>query len=200
MRKLPGYFVRGALVLVPLAATVYIVFLIFMTIDHVLPVGVPGLGFVLTVALITLVGFLTTNVMGKTVLDATERFFTRLPLVKLLYTSVKDLINAFVGDKKKFDRPVAVTLVPNTSIKALGFVTRHSLGALGMVDHVAVYLPQSYNFAGNLVCVPREFVEPLDLSSGELMTFIVSGGISGFGYGESLPPPPPDPAAQISLR
>jgi uncharacterized membrane protein len=60
---------------------------------------------------------------------------------------------------------------------------------LGMPDHVAVYFPQSYNFAGQLAVVPRENVELLDAPSAEVMTFIVSGGISGFGRGQSLVPP-----------
>jgi uncharacterized membrane protein len=205
MKKLLAYFVRGCLVLAPLALTLYIAWLVFATIDQVLPIGVPGLGFVLTVALITLVGFLTSNVIGKTVLDQTEKFFTRVPLVKLLYTSIRDLINAFVGDKKRFDKPVAVSLLPGSSAMALGFVTRQSLQYLEthggvayrnaqspLATHVAVYFPQSYNFAGNLLLVSRESVLPLELPSADMMAFIVSGGVSGFGMGEhgqSLPPP-----------
>jgi uncharacterized membrane protein len=101
------------------------------------------------------------------------------------------LINAFVGDKKRFDRPVAVALMPGASTKALGFVTRDTLGHLEMTGHVAVYFPQSYNFAGNVLLVPREQVETLDVGSADIMAFIVSGGISGLGvgeHGESLPP------------
>ncbi|HMI84132.1 MAG TPA: DUF502 domain-containing protein [Polyangiaceae bacterium] len=181
MKTLFGYFWRGCLVLLPAAATIYIAFLIFTTIDHLVPVGVPGLGFALTVIFITLGGFLTSNVVGRAVLEVTERWLTRVPLAKLIYTSIRDLINAFVGDKKRFDRPVAVVLVPGSRIRALGFVTRDGLEALGMGDQVAVYFPQSYNFAGNLVIVPRDQVEPLAISTTDLMTFVVSGGVSGLG-------------------
>jgi uncharacterized membrane protein len=145
------------------------------------PVGVPGLGFVLTVVVITLGGFLTSNVVGRAAFDVTDRWLTRVPLAKLVYTSIRDLINAFVGDKKRFDRPVAVTLAPGSRIRALGFVTRDGLDSLGMGDQVAVYFPQSYNFAGNLLVVPRDQVEPLKVSTTDLMTFIVSGGVSGLG-------------------
>jgi uncharacterized membrane protein len=191
LKQLAGYFLRGALVLVPIAATLYIIWLMLKTMDDIVQVGIPGVGLLLTVILITLVGFLTSNVLGRTALDAMEGVFTRLPLVKLLYSSIKDLIGAFVGEKKRFDRPVAVSVVPGSTAKILGFITRDSLHVLGLHGQVAVYVPQSYNFAGNLVIVPRDQVEVLQTPSAELMTFIVSGGISGFGVGESLPPPPP---------
>ncbi|HEY6562647.1 MAG TPA: DUF502 domain-containing protein [Polyangiaceae bacterium] len=188
MKRLVGYFLRGSLVLTPLAATLYILYFVFTTIDQLLPIGIPGIGFVVTIVLVTAVGFLTSNVLGRTLFDSAERFFTRLPLVKLVYSSVRDLIGAFVGDRKSFDRPVAVTLVPGSELKALGFITRDGLHGLGMADYVAVYFPQSYNFAGNLMIVPREYVDPLDVPTPELMTFIVSGGVSGLGVGQTMPP------------
>jgi uncharacterized membrane protein len=191
MKTLFGYFLRGCLLLLPAAATVYIAFLIFRAIDNMVPVGVPGLGFLLTVVVITLGGFLTSNVVGRAAFDVTDRWLARVPLAKLIYTSIRDLINAFVGDKKRFDRPVAVTIVPGSRIRALGFVTRDGLEPLGMGDQVAVYLPQSYNFAGNLVVVPRDQIEPLTVSTTDLMTFIVSGGVSGLG----IEPAPVRPSA-----
>lgn len=188
-RRIPRYFLRGALVTAPLAITFYIVYWLLSLFDQLLPVGIPGLGILLTLGIITLAGFLTSNVVGRSMFDSTEAMLKRVPLLKLLYTSIKDLIGAFVGDRKSFDRPVALQLSPGSPLKVLGFVTREGLHQLGYVDHVAVYLPQSYNFAGNLVIAPRELVEPLDVSSGELMTFIVSGGVSGLGVGQSLLPP-----------
>jgi uncharacterized membrane protein len=187
-KRLVGYFVRGCLVLVPAGLTFYILFAILRTIDQLLPIGIPGVGLLLTLVLVTLVGVLTSNVVGRSVFEASERALKRLPLVKLIYTSIKDLINAFMGDKKSFNRPVAVTLNPASGLKALGFVTRDGLHALNMPQHVAVYFPQSYNFAGYLALVAREQVEALDVNSAELMTFIISGGVSGLGVGQSVPP------------
>lgn len=180
-KTLLGYFWRGCLVLAPVGITVYIAWLVFTTIDRILPVGVPGVGFALTLVLITLVGFLTSNVIGKAVVRETEKWMARVPLVKLLYTSIRDLVGAFVGDKKKFDRPVAVTVLPGSQVKALGFVTRESLAPLDMREHVAVYFPQSYNFAGNLLLFPRDQIEALSAGSADVMAFIVSGGVSGLG-------------------
>lgn len=179
MNRLAKFFLNGLLILVPLAATLYVAYLIFVKIDSLLPTRIPGLGFLLTLVLITVVGFLASNLFIKGILDFLESMFTRLPLVKLLYSSIKDLIGAFVGEKKKFDRPVAVTLFPGSSAKALGFITRESLEFLGLREQVAVYLPQSYNFGGNLVVFPRNQVEPLPVESSEMMVFIMSGGVAG---------------------
>jgi uncharacterized membrane protein len=187
-KRLVRYFVRGCLVLVPLGITCYIIYHALSFIDNILPVGIPGVGIVLTLSLVTLAGFLTSNVVGKSVFQFTDRMLSGMPLVKLLYTSIKDLIRAFVGDHKSFDRPAAVLLAPNGP-RLLGFVTHDALHMMGMPNHVAVYFPQSYNFAGQLMVVPRESVELLDAPSSEVMTFIVSGGISGFGRGQSLVPP-----------
>src|SRR5262249_32948247 len=131
----------------------------------------------------------TSNVVGRSIIELTDGLVGRLPLVKLVYTSIKDLVSAFVGDKKRFDTPVAVTISPGTGARVLGFVTRDSLARLGMPDMVAVYFPQSYNFAGYLMLVPRGNVERLHLPAAEVMTFIVSGGVSGFGVGQSILPP-----------
>src|SRR6478752_3499025 len=187
--RLIRYFVRGCLVSVPLVITAWLIFVTFRFIDDLLHIGIPGVGFVLTITLVTLIGLFTSNVVGKRVFQIVDRFLSGMPLVKLLYTSIKDLIRAFVGDHKSFDRPAAV-LMNDSGARVLGFVTRDALHMLGMPEHVAVYFPQSYNFAGQLAVVPRENVELLDAPSAEVMTFIVSGGISGFGRGQSLVPPP----------
>ena|SRR5215207_5705864 len=198
-KRLVRYFIRGCLVLVPLAATAYIVWATLSFVDRLVPVGIPGVGFLLTISIVTLVGLLTSNVVGKRVFQFTDRLLSGMPLVKLLYTSIKDLIRAFVGDHKSFDQPAAVAVFPGGA-RMLGFVTRDALHALGLPDHVAVYFPQSYNFAGQLLVVPKEQVELLDAPSSEVMTFIVSGGISGFGRGQSLVPPPTLTSVNIKPR
>jgi uncharacterized membrane protein len=107
-----------------------------------------------------------------------EKIFTGLPLVKLLYSAVKDMIEAFAGEKKSFDKPVIATIAPGGVAKVVGFVTQESLENLGLSDYVAVYLPQSYNFAGNVLLFPKEAVKPLSIESSQAMAFIVSGGVS----------------------
>ncbi len=178
MKKLARYFLEGLLFLVPLVATIYFVYFVFIKIDSILRFDIPGLGFVAIILTITLVGMIASNFLTRRLVGLVDKIFTRLPLVKMIYSSIKDLINAFVGDKKSFNKPVLVTLVPGGNIQAIGFVTRESLDNLGLSEYVAVYLPQSYNFAGNLVVVPKGQVSPVSADSGDVMAFIVSGGIT----------------------
>jgi len=184
MKKLVNYFLKGLVIFVPMALTVFVFVWAFTSFDSVfenrdwLPVYFPGLGILLTVALIFLIGFLASNFLGKRLFALAEKVFTGLPLVKLLYSAVKDMIEAFAGDKKSFDKPVIATIGPGGSVKIVGFVTRESLENLGLEDHVAVYMPQSYNFAGNVLVLPKEAVKPLDIESSQAMAFVVSGGVS----------------------
>ena len=178
MKRFTRYFFEGLLVLIPVVATIYVIFLIFTKVDNIFIFSVPGMGFIVTILSITIVGFISSNFITKKLLGLVDKIFTKLPFVKMIYTSVKDLIGAFVGDKKSFDKPVLVTLSPGSNIQAIGFVTRESLENIGFPDKVAVYLPQSYNFAGNLLVVPRDQVTPISAESGEIMAFIVSGGVT----------------------
>lgn len=181
MKRLAQYFLRGLVVIAPVAITVYVCVWIFRSIDGLLGLPVPGLGFLLTLVVITLVGFLASNLLAMSFVSLLERVMTRLPFIRLLYTSTKDLLDAFVGERRRFDTPVVVEVTPGGGAKALGFVTLRALEHLGMTDHVAVYFPQSYNFAGNLLLVPTARVTPLAVDSAAVMAFIVSGGVTGMG-------------------
>ncbi|MEE9613620.1 MAG: DUF502 domain-containing protein [Thermodesulfobacteriota bacterium] len=185
MKRLTRYFFEGLLVIVPTVASIYIIYLIFTKIDGLLGLPIPGMGFVLTLVSITFVGILASTFITEKLFGYLERLISRLPLVKILYSSIKDLMSAFVGEKKSFDKPVLVTIDEGTGAKVLGFITREELGFLGVKDHVSVYLPQSYNFAGNLLIYPAGQVKPLDADSSEVMTFLVSGGVSGGGGGKN---------------
>jgi uncharacterized membrane protein len=178
MRRLTRYFFEGLLFLIPVVATIYVIYVVFVKIDGLFKFPVPGVGFVVTIAVITSIGFLGSNFLGKGLEGLVDRTFRRLPLIKLIYTSVKDLIGAFVGEKKGFTRPVLVKLVPGSDLSVVGFVTRESLEGLGIAGSVAVYLPQAYNFAGNLIIVSRDQVTPIKAAGGDVMTFVVSGGIA----------------------
>lgn len=179
MKRLATYFLRGLVLIAPVAITVYVCVWIFRSIDGLLGLPVPGLGFLLTLVVITLVGFLASNLLAISFVSLLERVMTRLPFVRLLYTSTKDLLDAFVGEKRRFDTPVMVEVTPDGGAKALGFVTMRALDHLGIDAHVAVYFPQSYNFAGNLLLVPLDRVTPVGADSAAVMAFIVSGGVTG---------------------
>ena len=103
----------------------------------------------------------------------------KAPIIKTVYTSVQDLVAAFVGQKKKFNQPVLVKLTKDSNLEKPGFITRESLDLLGIPKgKVAVYLPHSYAWSGNLFIVPEDQVTPLSISASEMMKFIVSGGVS----------------------
>lgn len=178
MRRLAGYFLRGLVIMAPLALTVYVCFSIVTAIDSWIPVNIPGVGFALTIGLITLVGALGSNVLTDGLVRLIDGLLEKLPFVRLLYGTAKDFFEAFVGEKKRFDTAVLVTLYPSSEAKALGFMTRKDVEMFGLVNHVAVYLPHSYAFTGQLVLVPAEHVTLVQSSSAELMTFIVSGGVT----------------------
>jgi uncharacterized membrane protein len=179
MKRLVNSFFQGLLVVGPLAITLYVCWAVFSTIDRWLGLPIPGVGFVLTIVLITLVGFLATNLVTRGTISLVERVMARLPFLRLIYTSTKDLLDAFVGEKRRFDRPVLVSLTATNDVRVLGFVTRDTLSALGLPGSVAVYVPQSYGWAGNVVLCATERVSPVTLDSSDVMAFVVSGGVTG---------------------
>jgi uncharacterized membrane protein len=178
MKRLIGYFLKGLLVFVPAAITVWVVVVVIQKFDSFLNIPIPGLGLVTAIAFITLIGFLASNYMGSKLFALIDKLFTRLPVVKMLYSSIRDLISAFAGERKSFDKPVIVELTAGGP-KAIGFITQEDLGFLSLPGNVAVYFPQSYNFAGSVLIFPAERVAPLNIDSSKAMAFIVSGGLSG---------------------
>ena len=179
MRRLLNYFLRGLVLVAPLAITFYVCWIVFERIDGWLGLPIPGLGFLATIVLITLVGFLGSNLITRGMVAIVDQTLGRLPFVRLLYTSTKDLLNAFVGEKRRFDKPVLVRMSASSEARMVGFITQESLEQLGLAGYASVYFPQSYNFAGNLVVFPASQLEPLDAGSADVMAFIVSGGVTG---------------------
>lgn len=192
MKPILRSFFRGLLFVVPVVATIYILKVVFVELDSLVDVDrmfgvyVPGLGIALWVVLITIIGAVGSSFIARWLMKLVDRLFQRVPLVKLIYGAIKDLLEAFVGDKKKFDTPVLVFLGEQIGGEVLGFITRPELEWLGRPGSVAVYFPQSYNFAGSVVLFPRERLAPVDADRSDVMQFIVSGGVSG-GTAEAEP-------------
>jgi uncharacterized membrane protein len=174
-----GYFLRGLVFLAPVAITLYIVVAVFRAVDGWLGLPIPGSGFVATVLLVTLFGFFASGFITRSFVVWLDDIMERLPFVRLLYSSIRDFVNAFVGEKRRFDKPVVVRLFENSSAHALGFVTQETLQAMGMAEWVSVYMPHSYNFSGQMYVFPRSSVRPLNASSSDVMAFVVSGGVTG---------------------
>ena len=187
MKRIIGFFFQGVLFTVPIAVTLFVIYKIFILVDgilspiinEVLPFQIPGLGLLIILGLLTFFGFLGSTIIMKPIFSYFERLVEKAPLAKIIYSAVKDLLQAFVGNKKSFDKPVLVKLEKDSDVQKLGFITRDDLTELGLDrDYVAVYLPHSYAFSGNQFIVPRENVTPLQVSAATVMKFIVSGGVT----------------------
>lgn len=181
MKKITGYFIQGLLFLTPVIVTLYVFYFFFNKVEGVAGFKVPGMGLLVAFVGVTFVGFIASNFITSRLAKLIDGLFVRLPVVKMVYTSIKDLVNAFVGDKKSFNRPVLVSLSGEDKVRAIGFLTCDDLESLAIAESVAVYLPQSYNFAGNLIVVSPAQVTPLDADPGQVMKFVVSGGVSKAG-------------------
>ena len=177
-RVLARYFLNGLIFLGPLAITVYFAWRAFVWVDSWLSLPVPGAGFLLTVVLVTLLGYVASTVFASGALGLVDSLFARLPFVRLVYSALRDVFGAVAGDQRRFTTPVLVETIPGSGIRVMGFVTQPSLEAFGLTDLVAVYFPFSYSFAGQPFIVPRERLTPVHARPADVLAFIVSGGIA----------------------
>lgn len=127
--------------------------------------------------LLAVVGYLGSTFIVKPITHTIEGVINRIPIIKFIYSSIKDVMSAFVGDKRKFDQPVLVSF-PSDDIYKPGFITQHDLSVIGMPGSVAVYLPHSYAFSGVVFIVDKARVKSVDIPSSEMMKFILSGGVA----------------------
>ena len=181
IKRLLKYFLNGVLLVIPITITIYIIVWLFNFLDRLIPFNFfKGSGLLLLLGIITLVGFLGSTFIANPVKRSINELLDRVPLVKTLYSSIKDLLSAFVGTKKRFNKPVLVKVNESSNLEKLGFITDEDLSSLGIDDNekVAVYLPHSYNFSGNLFVVSKSCVTPIDKNAAEVMKYIVSGGVS----------------------
>ena len=191
MKKLISYFLQGLLFVVPVVVTFYVVIQGIIWMDNLIPIQVdipvpgfdtfklPGMGILVILVTITFFGYVGTRFVRNPLFSIFEGVMERTPLLKLIYSSVKDLIEAFVGEKKRFTKPVLVTVNDNPKLQRIGFVTDDDLTAVGLPKEViAVYLPFSYGFNGQLVVVNSANVTPINASGTEMMKFVISGGVS----------------------
>jgi len=165
-------------VVAPAAITIYIVVAFIQFADRILPVKYPGLGAIIIVISITIIGVFSYTLFFRWFLSGMDELLRRTPLTKMIYTSIKDLFGAFMGEKKMFNQPVMVLMFKEAGIHKIGFITQKDLSEFGIQDLVAVYFPHSYNFSGNLYLVPRENIKPLEnFPSADALKFVVSGGV-----------------------
>ncbi|MEI7596048.1 MAG: DUF502 domain-containing protein [Bacteroidota bacterium] len=180
-KRIFNYFLQGIFFTAPISATVLVIYYFISLFNSLIPLPMPlqGLGIIMVLALITFLGFIGSSILLRPLFSFFDSIFEEMPLIKVLYTSVKDLMSAFVGQKKKFNEPVLVKISKENDLEKIGFVTAKDLKMLGIGGNkVAVYLPFSYTFSGSLFIVPVENITPINASSTEVMKFIISGGVT----------------------
>lgn len=173
-------FLQGILILSPIAVTAYIIYAVFDSIDTLIPSLPRGLGFLLVIGVVTTIGYLGTRLfIGRMVIDGFDYLLQNTPGIKFIYSSIKDVMDSFMGDKKRFNTPVWVCTNRDPEIWRIGFMTQKDLAFVGMTGKVSVYLPHSYAISGWVIVVESTNIKPVTkMNSAEAMKFAVSGGIT----------------------
>jgi uncharacterized membrane protein len=141
-------------------------------------IRMPGLGFFVVIALVLLVGWLSSLFAVNRLVALLDTVLEKTPGIKFIYSSVKDFLEAFAGNKKKFNQPVLVN-VDGADIWRIGFITQQTSKDFGLEDHVTVYVPHSYAISGITYFVPINKVKPLpNIGAADAMKFTVSGGVT----------------------
>lgn len=187
--RVPQYFLQGLIVLAPVTITALAVYWIVNKIDNILRPYLPmrGMGFVIIMVFVVLVGWVSSFLLMGRLISFFDRWVEKTPGVKFIYSSVRAFIEALAGSKKKFNKPVLVNVCAE-EVWIVGFLTDEDLRDFNLgADTVSVYVPQAYNFAGQLYMVNRKRVRVIDrVPSGEAMRYAVTGGVI------NVEEPPPD--------
>jgi uncharacterized membrane protein len=194
---LAQFFFQGVVLLAPIGVTIWVIVSLFNWVDNFLPnllnflfpvkfavvngsiPKVTGLGFVVAIGLVLLIGWLSSLFFVERLVAVFDKVLERTPGIKIIYSSVKDFLEAFAGNKKKFDQPVLVN-VDAPDVWRVGFITQDSTEHFGIKDHVTVYVPHSYAISGITYMVPITNIKrlPNGVSASEAMKYIVSGGVT----------------------
>lgn len=183
MKSIKNYFLKGLLYLVPLFAVIFAIYYSYNFLNGLLKPYLTGmweyLGVLILFILITLVGYLGSVIIASPINTYFKKLLNKAPLLKTIYSSVKDLMNTFVGGKKGFSEPVLIKIQDDLNLRRIGFITSEDAGSLGLEDgNVLVYLPHSYAFSGNLFVVERKNITSIEKPSSEVMKLIISGGVT----------------------
>ena len=197
LAKLVNYFFQGLIILAPIVITAWAVLSLFNFVDGILPnllhvlfpdlvklnpqgdpEKIPGLGFLVVVVIVLVVGYVSSLFFVSKFVDLFDRVLEKTPGIKIIYTTVKDFLEAFAGNKRKFNKPVLVN-VDAADVWRMGFITQTDLSQFDMREHVSVYVPHSYAFSGITYFVKQDRIKIIrDVNSTDAMKFIVSGGVT----------------------
>jgi len=188
MKVILRSFINGVLTIVPIILVVYVVYKSFMFLDGILgnvlkpylkEDYIPGIGLLATLALITILGWMSTKFLTGTVIRLLDWLLENIPIVKTIYSVIKDTFQSFLGEKKSFSK-VALITIPGTDIKSIGFITTEDLENFydPLKDYCAVYIQQTFQVAGLTLLIPKDQIEVIDVKAEDAMKFILSGGMT----------------------
>ncbi|SMQ82232.1 Uncharacterized membrane protein [Bacillus sp. OV166] len=188
MKGILKNFINGILTIVPIILVIYVIYKTFLFLDGLLGNTlkpylkedyIPGIGLLTTIILITVLGWLSTKYISGKIIRLIDILLDKIPVVKTIYSVIKDTVQSFLGEKKSFSK-VALVVIPGTEMRSLGFITSEQLEEFysPLKDHVAVYIPQTFQVAGFTFLLPKEQVEIIDVKPEEAMKFILSGGMT----------------------
>ncbi|MBD7964095.1 DUF502 domain-containing protein [Fictibacillus norfolkensis] len=188
MKKILKYFINGLLTILPIVLAVYIIYKIFGFLDSILgnllkdvlkEDYIPGIGLITTFVLITVLGWMSTQYVSGKIFSLIDRVLEKTPFVKTIYSVIKDTIHSLFGEKRSFSKVVLIEY-PELNLKSVGFVTTEDVSSLSdeLADHVAVYIPQTFQIAGFTFLVPKDKVKVLDVKPEDAMKFLLSGGVA----------------------
>jgi uncharacterized membrane protein len=192
MKQLQKIFLQGLVTFLPIALTIYIIYAGVSIVDSILgdalrqvmPVYIPGLGFLLTIVLIFFLGFLLNNLLAAGIFHKLEQKMTQVPLFKAVYSPLRDLMNMFSksGGPGGAMQTVVLVDIAESGIRAMGLVTRESFSDIPAIqaqanDHVSVYIPMSYGLGGFTLLVPRNRITPIDIPIERAMSLAITGWV-----------------------
>lgn len=194
MNKLRHYFIAGLLLVLPLFITLYFLFFIFKLVDGIfggvlnsylrahLGFSLPGVGIVLSILIVLGAGFLASHFLGKRVWLALEEWFLRLPAIRQIYPSAKQIVGFLFSKDKAAFKKVALVEYPSKGLWSIGFITNDAsfkeAQAKTQEDLVHVFVPSTPGpWSGFLVLIPRRDIKFLDMPVEDGIKLIISGGI-----------------------
>ncbi|MBK7762849.1 MAG: DUF502 domain-containing protein [Bacteroidetes bacterium] len=184
-RSLLRFFLQGIIITAPIAITAWAAYSIFDFVDTKIPYVPRGLGFLIVLGSLIIIGWLgSTFLIWKFMIDFFDGVLERTPFLKFIYTSVKEVVESFMGDKRKFSQPVLVKMRNNPEVFQIGFITQKDLQCIGLQNKLAVYMPHSYAISGVVVIVDKENITHLNMNPADAMKMAVSGGVAGYGEEE----------------
>jgi uncharacterized membrane protein len=199
--RLRNYFLTGIVVAAPIGITIYLTWAFVHWVDsrvkplipqvynpdNYLPFSVPGVGLLFAILILTLLGFLTASLLGRTLVGYGESLLDRMPLVRNLYRGLKQLFQTVLSQTSRSFQKVALVEYPTKGVWRVGFVTTAARGEIPQrltgEDAIAVFIPNTPNVtAGFLVFVPRRDAMILDMSVEEAAKMIISAGLVSPDY------------------